>query len=483
MRRVLYRLPEILVALKEGGTIVLAEGEKDVAALVKHGFAATCNAGGAGKWLDDYTATLRGAEVVIVADKDDAGRSHAQLVAGKLNGSAKSVRVVELPDFNAQPVKDAHDFFAVGATADDFRAILTAAPSVAAPTDSERLDPKPDLRTAPPKIASKSVITLSEEPDEPERASFPMDCLPATLVGLASGVARTARVPERLTGVCALGLVSAAIGAGLEVQSDPQRTTRGNLFLLVSAETGTGKSRTFELLAAPLLDHQEKLQERWRKESAPRIQSNFKILERELANLEKKAARATDPSERERLRAEHEYKTAEKNQLATCNIQPLLLVQDATTERLTAMMEEHGEVLFSASSDSRRDHVSSGSQEHIALILLRGGQFSPLLPAVGGSHCFSRMVPTFRAPPLTVGRRAFSGHPCGTLKHFETVSGAKIEVGGRTVQLPKTRPHGESDSAGIPEPLRSFSPVIVAPAPFLISPRSKRNEHPRDSAC
>lgn len=345
-RRVLYRLPEVLAAAKRGEMIVVAEGEKDVAALVTQGFTTTCNPGGAGKWLDDYTATLRGAEVVIVADKDDAGRNHALLVAGRLHGHAKSVRIVELPDFNGQPVKDAHDYFAAGATADNFRAVVeTALP----------FTPLPDLHVAAPPKVSKPVIVLPEDDGADDAPMpFPLDALPPTMALVAAGVARTARVPDRLSGVCTVGIVSAAIGAGLEVQSDTQRTTRGNLFLLVSAETGTGKSRTFELLATPLLDHQERLQEHWRKESAPRLQSDLKILDRELANLEKKVARTSDPAERERLRGEHEYKTAQKTELAARNIQPVLLVQDATTERLTAMVEEQGEVLFSASSDCRK---------------------------------------------------------------------------------------------------------------------------------
>lgn len=349
VRRVLYRLPEIIAAVQRGETIIVAEGEKDVAALVANGFVATCNPGGAGKWLDGYTSTLSGADVVIVADKDAAGRNHARLIAAKLRGCARSVRIIELPDTNGRPVKDAADFFAAGASADDFRSAMAAAQPVA-------LDSAPDLHAAgPPKNVSKPLIALPEVDEKDDGpAPFPLDALPPSMALLAAGVARTARVPDRLSGVCIIGIVSAAIGAGLEVQSDTQRTTRGNLFLLVSAETGTGKSRTFELIAAPLLDHQERLQEHWQKQSAPRLQSDLKILERELANLEKKVARATDSAERERLRGEHEYKTAQKTELAKRNVQPVLLVQDATTERLTAMVEEQGEVLFSASSDCRK---------------------------------------------------------------------------------------------------------------------------------
>src|SRR5262249_13938317 len=108
--------------------IYLVEGEKDCAAMVKHGFAATCNPGGAGKWQDGYTATLNGAEVVIVADKDEPGRAHAQRVAGELHGRAERIRVIELPNVNERPVKDPHDFFAAGGTAKKLREIVDNAP-------------------------------------------------------------------------------------------------------------------------------------------------------------------------------------------------------------------------------------------------------------------------------------------------------------------------------------------------------------------
>jgi hypothetical protein len=128
VRRVLYRLPETLAAIQRGEVVHVAEGEKDVAALVENGFAATCNPGGAGKWQDSYTATLKGAPVVIVADKDGPGWEHAADVAARLQGVAASVKVIELPDTNGKPVKDAADFFTAGGKAADFKAICERAP-------------------------------------------------------------------------------------------------------------------------------------------------------------------------------------------------------------------------------------------------------------------------------------------------------------------------------------------------------------------
>jgi AAA domain len=114
VEKVLFRLPEILRDAENGKFIFICEGEKDALAMAERGFSATCNPGGAGKWQDSYTETLRGADVVIIPDKDAPGRAHAALVAGKLRGIAKSVRVIELPDVNGKSIKDAFDFFAAG---------------------------------------------------------------------------------------------------------------------------------------------------------------------------------------------------------------------------------------------------------------------------------------------------------------------------------------------------------------------------------
>ncbi len=111
VERVLFRLPEILRAVKNDYPIFICEGERDVQEMVHKGLDATCNPGGAGKWQDSFSETLRGANVTIIADKDSAGREHAALVSLKLHGIAKFVRVIELPDLNSKPVKDAADFF------------------------------------------------------------------------------------------------------------------------------------------------------------------------------------------------------------------------------------------------------------------------------------------------------------------------------------------------------------------------------------
>lgn len=112
VRQVPYRLPELIEAIGLEQTVFIVEGEKDVEGLAKLGVAATCNAGGAGKWPADFAEYFRGADVVILPDNDDAGRSHRDIVGQSLRGVAKRVRILELP--NLPPKGDASDWLSQG---------------------------------------------------------------------------------------------------------------------------------------------------------------------------------------------------------------------------------------------------------------------------------------------------------------------------------------------------------------------------------
>lgn len=104
VERVLYRLPEILQ--ETGKPIWINEGEKDVDNLVRYRQNATCNVGGAGKWMDGYTSALSGKDVIICGDNDDAGVLHVKTVIEALDGKVKRLRVITLP----KPYKDISDF-------------------------------------------------------------------------------------------------------------------------------------------------------------------------------------------------------------------------------------------------------------------------------------------------------------------------------------------------------------------------------------
>jgi hypothetical protein len=109
VRRVLYRLPEVLAAK----SVLVCEGEKDCDTARALGLVATCNAGGAGKWREEFSEYLRGRQTTIIADADEVGRKHAQQVAASLSGKAASVKVLEFPH-----AKDLAEWTATGGTLD-----------------------------------------------------------------------------------------------------------------------------------------------------------------------------------------------------------------------------------------------------------------------------------------------------------------------------------------------------------------------------
>lgn len=122
LRLVPYKLPELQAALAFDRQILIVEGEKDVENLAKLGIVATCNPMGAGKWPQHFPEFFAGADVVIVPDNDEPGRAHRDLVGASLDGTAASVRVLDLPGL--KPKGDISDWIAAGGTAEQLNKLL-----------------------------------------------------------------------------------------------------------------------------------------------------------------------------------------------------------------------------------------------------------------------------------------------------------------------------------------------------------------------
>jgi putative DNA primase/helicase len=116
LRRVLYRLSELLEAVALGQTIFIAEGEKAVDALMRLGVPATCSPMGAGKWREEYCNHLAKADVVLLPDNDELGENHCRRAAESLMSVGAKVRVLRLPGL--PPKGDVYDWVRAGGTAD-----------------------------------------------------------------------------------------------------------------------------------------------------------------------------------------------------------------------------------------------------------------------------------------------------------------------------------------------------------------------------
>lgn len=132
VRPIPYNLPAVLKAPK-GRVVFIVEGEKDVDNLTAAGVLATCNAGGAGKWAPELCEHFAGRDVVILRDNDEAGRKHGDLVGTALLGTAKRVRVVDLPGL--KPKGDPTDWLADGGDKAALVALAESTPDYVPPVE------------------------------------------------------------------------------------------------------------------------------------------------------------------------------------------------------------------------------------------------------------------------------------------------------------------------------------------------------------
>lgn len=142
VRRVPFRLPQLLQAIRDRRIVFVVEGEKDALLLEQEGFVATCNAGGADKgsntkWRPELNDHFAGARVVILPDNDEPGWAHAQHVAQQLQGVAAEVQIVELPLGPRLPKhgKDVADWFSGGNTAADLKRLVRTSGSPPEPPE------------------------------------------------------------------------------------------------------------------------------------------------------------------------------------------------------------------------------------------------------------------------------------------------------------------------------------------------------------
>lgn len=222
--RPLYRLPELTAST---GRVYFCEGEKDVDNLAKRGLVATTNPGGAlsGRgakaWRTEWNPALKGREVVALQDNDNTGDTHVQVVARGLQGVARSVKVLALPDL--PPGGDVSDWLGAGGTAEQLEALADAAPEWAQTHTNTTADEPLLVTWKPTTITAAELVTLTL----PE---------PRWAVGgvLPEGLAVLAGNPKAGKSWLALGLACAVASGG---QYIGQATERGGVLFIGLEDT------------------------------------------------------------------------------------------------------------------------------------------------------------------------------------------------------------------------------------------------------
>ncbi len=93
----LFNLPAVVKAIAKDETVVFCEGEKDVLQLKKIGFVGTTSHGGVNNWKPKLAEFLAGARIVLCGDQDVPGLKYIEKVGRSLQGTAKDIRILQLP--------------------------------------------------------------------------------------------------------------------------------------------------------------------------------------------------------------------------------------------------------------------------------------------------------------------------------------------------------------------------------------------------
>jgi hypothetical protein len=283
-----------------------------------------------------------GAVVYAFSQNDDAGQKWLASVAAHCN--CKTFHVVTPPAH-----KDPNDWSRAGATAPDLHKAIADAKPVAPPTLQEP-------RATPPVDGLAPITLPADNTVEDARVPFPIECLPPDMALMVRAVAEALGVPDALPAGMVMALTSGCIGKGLVLDWRPGKApTPANLYVMLSAQSGTGKTECYKMIAAPFLAFERDMQEHWRKEVQPQLQADLRYAEGQLKKLDRKLAKdSTTQDEAEHCRSQMQFHLAKTEELKAKLHEPQLSIQDATVEKVATVMHQNDETILSVSSDARK---------------------------------------------------------------------------------------------------------------------------------
>lgn len=351
------------LALPQIRRVIVCEGETDAVCLLDAGLESDADVAvvaipGASCWRPEWHPLLHGRDVLVATDADEAGEKAAARITAALAGVAARVARLHplalLPEDRrgegAKDIGDAHE----RRGREELRAALAAA--IPAALDSAQVAGEESTKSAElPTMAGHSADFADYAPeDSAQDEPFPLDCLPGVAGEMAREVAAAALVPEVLAGMNVLGLLSAAIGAGLEVNSGGDRRTRGNLYLMPVAASGTGKGQSFGAIAEPFQKREAARLDEWRRHDRPDACAKKAFAEARLAKLTAKAKGTLSDDEKKELLRELKECHAEIERAERNMREPAWSTEQATKEAIESLFAvSTRETLASLSAEAR----------------------------------------------------------------------------------------------------------------------------------
>jgi hypothetical protein len=354
VRRVPYRLPQLLESLSNGTLVVLAEGERKVDWLWSWNIAATCNSGGRGS-VKNWARHARdyfnpGDKIVILPDNDEPGQDHANAAAASLKAVGADVRVLDLPGLGAKG--DIIDWAEAGGTAEQFHALIaSAARPWAASNGHDEGEAAGGFGSFVGDQGERFHEKSWPEPKPIESAlppvkPFTAELLPDALRDYVLDVADRQQAPPDFAAVAAICGLAALAGNRVRIrpkQNDDWEVVP-NLWGAIIGRPSAMKSPAMRSALAPVYAIQDRLRKAW--EATQRdagIAAALSALDAKDAG--KKAAKALKGGDREEAKRLLSDRAPDNgNDEIPC---PRLIVNDATVEKLGELMNAnpHGLLL------------------------------------------------------------------------------------------------------------------------------------------
>jgi hypothetical protein len=349
VRRVPYRLQELIKAKPQGMRMFIVEGEKDADRLVQLGEAATTNSGGAGKWREEFSRYFEGLNVSVIADNDVPGLNHAQGVAAALSNVAASVNILNLPGIDVKG-GDVSDWLDSGHTVEELLKLADAVPPYIKVVQESGYYSRVEQR--------ESGTWELPVPFQAYRLpDFPTDSLPGWARDFVKGEAFATQTPEDLAAMLFLAIMACACQKKVAVLVRYGWIEPVNVFLVIVLPPGCRKTRLLSALEEPICKFEEDMAAEMA-EIIAAAETRYHILQAKAQKANAKAAGA-EGAEAETLAKQAEA-LAYEAATTVIPVIPRLVADDVTPERLATMLKEQGGAMSLLSAEGGIFDLMSG---------------------------------------------------------------------------------------------------------------------------
>jgi hypothetical protein len=187
--------------------------------------------------------------------------------------------------------------------------------------------------------------------EKAEREKFPADCLPSELLRFATNVSDATKMPLIIPCTAGIACLSASLGRGIAVETNPGELICGNTYILPVVNSGLGKSRSSKPMLEPLYSMHDSLQEQWAHQHNEDI-TRIEELKKEIAVKQNELlSDDTTDAGKDELRKQITSRREELQDLEA-DTEPNLFTAATTEPALAELLKCNNEVMSSISSEA-----------------------------------------------------------------------------------------------------------------------------------